>query len=212
MKNMRLKEFVLLISFFAVLTGFGQGKYIKFGATVPGTNLGALVGKGACLSLGKESPKIFNVRARVALDLFYHKNASASLIGYDHNYGSFGGDFIESKTYTSTMFLNGQLVASWDYFLFKNCPNFYFGPDAFLSMGINVYDQTSIYTSGGGVKAHVGFEKPLGNKLKVFGEYSISYVVTTPYFEIPTPSFSSQAERPNFLYTVFHQCGLGFRF
>jgi hypothetical protein len=212
MKNMRLKEFVLLVSFFTVLTSFGQGKYIKFGATVPGTTLGDLVGKGACLSLGKESPKVFNVRARVALDLFYHKNASASLIGYSHEYGSFGGDYIQSKTYTSTMFLNGQLVMSWDYFLFEKCPNFYIGPDAFLSMGLNVYDQTSIYTNGGGVKAHVGFEKPFGKKLKVFGEYSISYVVTTPYFEIPTPAYSTQSERPNYLYTVFHQCGLGFRF
>lgn len=209
---MRLKEFVLLVSFFAVLTSFGQGKYIKFGATVPGTYLGDLVGNGACLSLGKESPIVFNVRARVALDLFYHNNASASLLGYAHDYGSFGGDYIQSKTYTSTMFLNGQLVMSWDYFFFDKCPNLYIGPDAFLSMGLNSYDQTSIYTNGGGVKAHLGFEMPLGSKLKVFGEYSISYVVTTPYFEIPTPSYSSQAERPNYLFTVFHQCGLGFRF
>jgi hypothetical protein len=214
MKKNHFKYFVFLLSFFIGLLSFSQPNYIKFGGTLPGSSVGALVGKGACLSLGKESEKILNVRARVSLDLFYHKGASESFYGFNHNSGSFGGDYIESATYTSSLFLNGQLVSSLDYFLFDKFPNIYFGPDAFLSIGLHAYNQKSaaIYTSGGGLKAHLGFEKPVGKKLKIFGEYAASYVVTSPYFLIEQPTYSTDAEKKVWWSTVFHQIGIGFRF
>jgi hypothetical protein len=77
-----------------------------------------------------------------------------------------------------------------------------------------LYNQKSaaIYTSGGGLKAHLGFEKPLGKKLKIFGEYAASYVVTSPYFLIEQPTYSTDAEKKVWWYTAFHQFGIGFRF
>jgi hypothetical protein len=214
MKKNRFKQFVFLVSFSFTLSGFSQLNYVKFGGALPGSSVGALVGKGACLSLGKESDQILNVRARVSLDLFYHRGAIDSFSGFDHSSGSFGGDYLESASYTSSLFLNGQLVASLDYFLLDKFPNIYFGPDAFLSVGLNSYNENTglVYTSGGGLKAHLGFEKPVGKKLKIFGEYAASYVVTSPYFLIEQPTYSTDAEKKVWWATVFHQFGIGFRF
>lgn len=219
MKKDLFKLIILLVSFVCSLEGTAQGQYLKLGAIVPGTSVAGLVGNGASLSFGKVSKKVFNVRSRVGLDLFYHKGSQDSLVGFNKYPAMFGGDMIQSTSYQSTLFLNGQLVASLDYFLFKNMPNLFFGPDVFLSAGLHNYRYTLeyvldglIYTSGGGVKAHLGFEKPLGQKNIFFGEYAIGYVVTTPYFLIEQPSYTGAAEKSTYWFTVSHQFSLGFRF
>ncbi|MEY3592277.1 MAG: hypothetical protein RLZZ38_1253 [Bacteroidota bacterium] len=219
MKKDLFKLIILIVSFVCSHEGTAQDRYIKLGATVPGTSVAGLVGNGACVSFGKVSKKVFDVRSRVGVDLFFHKGSQDSFVGFNKYPGMFGGDMIQSTSYQSTLFLNGQLVASLDYFLFDNMPNFFIGPDVFLSAGLHNYRYTleyvldgSIYTSGGGVKAHVGFEKPLGAKNIFFGEYAIGYVVTTPYFLIEQPSYTGQAERPTYWFTVSHQFSVGFRF
>lgn len=214
MKKNDVKYWLVLLNLTFGLAAFSQINYIKFGLTLPGSSAGTLVGNGVNLALGKESDKILNVRARVVADFFVHSGSTVSFTGFDHYGGGFGGDIIQSQTYTSSMFLNSQLVASLDYFLLKRYPNFYFGPDAFLSYGVHSYNQknSSVLTSGGGLKTHFGFEKPTGKKLKFFGEYAISYVVTSPYFAIEPPVYSSQAEKKTWWFTSFHQFGIGFRF